>query len=177
MTSAEEIAGIEGPEDPSDVISFFRPRLEFHLTRDDRLVWVNTSKYEFHVLDRGGREIRRIVKDLRPLRIPEEERRKWIQLDTGGQPPEPGLKFEFPAAYPPVRTFLADEEGRIFVKTHENDGRGGVWWDVLDVDGRFIARFLFPENEIAARVKKGKLYAQLEEDEDGRPLLKRYTLD
>lgn len=177
MTSAEEIAGIEGPEDPSDVISFFRPRLEFHLTRDDRLVWVNTSKYEFHVLDRGGREIRRIVKDLRPLRIPEEERRKWIQLDTGGQPPEPGLKFEFPAAYPPVRTFLADEEGRIFVKTHENDGRGGVWWDVLDADGRFIARFLFPENEIAARVKKGKLYAQLEEDEDGRPLLKRYTLD
>ena len=93
------------------------------------------------------------------MRIPEEERRKWIQLMTGGQPPEPGLKFEFPAAYPPVRTFLADEEGRIFVKTHENDGRGGVWWDALDVDGRFIARFLFPENEMAAKVKKGKLYA------------------
>lgn len=177
LTSAEEIAGIEGPDPPSDVISFFRPRLEFHLTRDDRLVWVNTSKYEFHVLDRGGREIRRIVKDFRPLRIPEEGRREWIQLMTGGQPPEPDLKFEFPAAYPPVRTFLADEEGRIFVKTHENDGRGGVWWDALDVDGRFIARFLFPENEMAARVKKGKLYAQLEEDEDGRPLLKRYTLD
>ena len=176
MTSAEEIAGIEGP-DPSDAISFFRPRLEFHLTRDDRLVWVNTSKYEFHVLDRGGREIRRIVKDFRPLRISEDERRKWIQLDIGGQPPEPGLKFEFPAAYPPVRTFLADEEGRIFVKTHENDGRGGVWWDALDVDGRFIVRFLFPENERAARVKKGKLYAILEEDDDGSPLLKRYALD
>lgn len=176
MTSAEEIAGIEGP-DPPDVISFFRPRLKFHLTRDDRLVWVNTSKYEFHVLDRGGREIRRIVKDFRPLRIPEDERRKWIQSETGGQPPEPDLEFEFPAAYPPVRTFLADEEGRIFVKTHENDDRGGVWWDAFDVEGRFVARFLFPENELAFRVKKGKLYAILEEDEDGSPLLKRYALD
>jgi hypothetical protein len=179
MTSAEEIAGIEGP-DPSDVISFFRPRLEFHLTRDDRLVWVNTSKYEFHVLDRGGREIRRIVKDFRPLRIPEDERRKRIQQDlemTGGQPPEPGLKFEFPAAYPPVRKFLADEEGRIFVKTHENDGRGGDWWDAFDVEGRFVARFLFPEKELAVRLKKSKLYAQLEEGEDGSPLLKRYALD
>ena len=176
MTSAEEIAGIEGP-DPSDVISFFKPRLEFHLTRDDRLVWVNTSKYELHVLDRGGREIRRIVKDFRPLRIPEDERRKRTQEMTGGQPPEPGLKIEFPAAYPPVHTFLADEEGRIFLKTHENDSRGGVWWNAFDVEGRFVARFLFPENEWAVRVKKGKLYSQLEEDEDGRPLLKRYTLD
>ena len=72
MTSAEEIAGIEGP-DPSDVISFFRPRLEFHLTRDDRLIWMNTPKYEFRVLDRSGREIRRIVKDFRPLRITAED--------------------------------------------------------------------------------------------------------
>jgi hypothetical protein len=176
MVPLETLAEYEEPYDRG-VINAVDNTLTFHLTRDDRLIWMTTAKYELHVLDPEGREIRRIVKDFLPLRVSASAREALLQEITGGQPLSPSLRIAFPEYYPPVDRFIGDEEGRLFVRTYERDGRGGVWFDAFDVDGRCVTRFLFPENERAVIVEKGKLYAIVKEDEGGSPLIKRYTMD
>jgi len=176
MTPLEKLVEYEEPYD-REVINAVDNTLIFHLTRDNRMIWMTTAKYEFHVLDPEGREVRRIVKDFSPQRISADARKALLQWITGGQPTPPPLRIVFPKYYPPVDRFIGDEEGRLFVRTYERDGRGGVWFDAFDGDGRCITRFTFPENERAVIVEKGKLYSIVEEDEHGSPLIKRYTLD
>jgi hypothetical protein len=176
MAPLAEIAGFEQPSAP-EIIHAFERYLYFHLTKDDRIIWLITSNYEFRVLDPEGREVRRIIKEYRPVRIAPEARKALTEELTGGEPVPPGMSISIPAFYPPVDRFIADEDGRLFVRTYERDGRGGVWFDAFDPDGRFVTRFLFPESERAVAVRKGRLYAIVDEDESGVPLIKRYALD
>jgi len=148
----------------------------FHVTKDGRLFWLVTSKYEFHAYDAAGKPIQTIVKDYAPRKITSEDQKRLLKERFGGDTP-PSIKFEFAETYPPVSYFIGDDEGRLYAQTYEMDGKGGFWYDVFDTEGRCITRFSLPEGESAFVVKKGKLYTLIPEDEDGIPLVKRYALE
>lgn len=147
----------------------------FHVTREGRLFWLVTSKYEFHVYDAAGKPSRTIIKDYAPRKITSEDQKKLLKERFGDTPPS--IKFEFAETYPPVAYFIGDDEGRLYAQTYETDGKGGLLYDVFDTEGRCISRFSLPEGESAFVVKKGKLYTLIPEDEDGIPLVKRYAME
>jgi hypothetical protein len=147
----------------------------FHGTKDGRLFWLVTSKYEFHVFDAGGKPIRMIIKDYALRKITDDDQKRLIKERYGDTPP--AIKIQFPETYPPVEYFIGDDEGRLYVRTYETDGKGGLWYDVFDTEGRCITRISLPTNEMAFVVKKGKLYTLIQEDEDGNPIVKRYAME
>jgi len=149
--------------------------LYFHGTKDGRLIWLVTKKYEFHVLDSGGKPVRKIVKDFTPLKITADEQQRILKERYADIPYK--LKIEFPEAYPPVEYFLGDDEDRLYARTHEEDGRGGLWYDVFDTEGRCFTRFALPKEEMAFIIKKNKLYVLISENEEGIPLVKRYAME
>jgi hypothetical protein len=153
----------------------FTTILYFHPTKDGRLIWLVTKKYEFHVLDSGGKPIRKIVKDYAPLKISADEQKRILKERYADMPYK--LKIEFPEAYPPVEYFIGDDEDRLYARTHEEDGRGGLWYDVFDPEGRSFTRFALPKEEMAFIIKKNKLYALISENEEGIPLVKRYAME
>ena len=142
---------------------------------DGRLIWLVTKKYEFHILDSGGKPIRKIIKDYAPLKISADEQKRILKERYADIPYK--LKIEFPEAYPPVEYFIGDDEGRLYARTHEEDGKGGLWYDVFDSEGRCFTRFALPKEETAFIIKKNKLYALISENEEGIPLVKRYAME
>ncbi len=149
--------------------------LYFHATKDGRLIWLVTKKYEFHVLDSGGKPIRKIVKDYTPLKISADEQKRILKEQYADRPYQ--IKVEFPEAYPPVQYFIGDDEDMLYARTYEEDGKGGLWYDVFDPEGRSFTRFALPKEEMAFIIKKNKLYALISENEEGIPLVKRYAME
>ncbi len=144
-----------------------------HVTADDRLVWMHTAKYEFHVLNAEGKRLREIVKDYTPVRLTEEDRKR-ILADLPAQ-----VKSEavLPDVFPPVSSFIGDPEGRLYAQTYETEGDDRLIYDVFDPEGRCFTRFSLPRAEMAFGVRNGKLYTLIREDEEGVPLVKRYAME
>jgi hypothetical protein len=157
------------------VINPMQSMIYFHATKDGRLIWLVTSIYEFHIVDASEKQIQTIIKDYTPRKITADEQKKLLKERYGDAPPQ--ITFAFPETYPPVENFIGDDEGRLFVKTYETDGKGGLWYDVFDTEGRCITRISLPAGEMAFVVKKGKLYTLIQEDEDGNPIVKRYAME
>jgi hypothetical protein len=147
-------------------------RLTFGVFPDDRFFWARNSKYEIHVLDPKGREIRRILKDYNPVRITDKDKDELLKQYQGAE------KDNIPGEYQPFFYLLGDDEGRLYARTYERDERDRLIYDVFDPEGRFFARMALPEWEMLFVVKRGKAYVMITEDpEDGSPLVKRYTLE
>jgi len=151
------------------------PMMYFHATRDGRLFWLVTAQYEFHLNSAEGKPIARITKDYSVKKITADEQTKLIKDRYGNTPPS--IQFKFPEAYPPVQYFVGDDEGRLYVGTYERNEKDELLFDVFDTEGRYIARFSLPQDENLFVVKKGKLYTLIQEDEDGDPVVKRYTME
>jgi len=166
---AEEIASL-------GALNLFTPILYFHVTRENNIIWAMTSTYEFTVLDPSGRPIRKITKDYDPRKITAADEKKLLKERFGDQQIPAGMKINIPPAYPPLVHFIGDDDGRIYARTTEPDGKGGTWIDVFNPDGRYIARTSLPEDEMIFIVKNDKLYVLLSEDAEGRPLVKRYAM-
>jgi hypothetical protein len=159
-------------------LNLFTPILYFHVTKDERIIWAIAYKpeYEFTVLDPDGKPIRRIIKDYEPRRITSAEEKDLMKERFGDRQIPAGMKINIPPDHPPLQHFIGDDDGRIFARTSEPDGKGGSWIDVFDPEGRYIARTSLPEDEMIFIVKNDKLYVLLSEDAEGRPLVKRYAM-
>ncbi len=153
----------------------FTKLLLCHVTGDDRLVWMVNSDYEFHVLSPEGKPLRRITKDYEARKVTEADRKRIMEDRYGNSPMR--SRIVFPDTFPPVYYFIGDAEGRLYVQTYEAHGKDGLWYDVFDEEGRCITRFSLPREEMAFIVKDGKLYVMIQEDEEGRPLVKRYVME
>ena len=168
------LAEVEEPIKPGAFNAF--TILHFcHVTGDDRLIWMTNSKYEFFVLSPEGKLIRKIIKDYEALKVTDADKKKILEEQYGDAPYR--NQIVFPDAYPPVLFFIGDAEGRLYAQTYEQDGKGGLWYDVFDPEGRCITRFSLPREETAFIVKKNKLYVLIQENEEGIPLVKRYALE
>ncbi len=149
------------------------PRFCYALVDEDRLIWGITSDYEFQVLDREGRPVRRVIKDFDPLPIKAAARKRMLQDFSKGSA---GANVHIPDCYPPFQRFVADDEGRLYVRTYDEEPKRGIWHDVFDPEGRCVLRFALPEKETISQVRNGKMYVLIREDEAGIPLVKRYGM-
>jgi len=173
------IASFEDKKRIPSVEQAFLTRFSFNVTRDDNLIWLITSKYELTVLNSEGKTIRRIIKDYDPVKITEEIKKRLIKEQFGMRGIPPGRIFEVPGHFPPVRYFIVDNEGRMFISTYEYEEKDDtyyLYYDVFDAEGRYIAKFSLPEREMLFVAKKNKLYCLERESEKGIPLVKRYSM-
>ena len=72
-----------------------------------------------------------------------------------------GTRFFFrtiplPHHFPYLNSFVCGDEGRIFVKTLENQSSGRIRYNVFISDGIYIAGFEHPENEEILSIKKNR---------------------
>lgn len=173
------LASFEEKWSPS-VFQAFLTRISHNVTRDDNVIWLITSKYELTVVNSEGRTIKRIMKDYDPVKITNEIKEALIEEEFGDRGIPPGRTFEVPSHFPPTRYFIIDDEGRIFVCTYEYEEEDGIYYlcyDVFDAEGRYIAKFFHPRDEIIFVAKKNKIYCLLRESEEEIPLVKRYSMD
>jgi len=178
LKPTDTIASLTSKRDPS-FRQAFPPRFSFNVTKDDNLIWLITSKYELSVVNGKGKTIKKIVKDHDPVKITQEIKEILIKENFGERGIPPGRTFEVPSHFPPVRYFIVDDECRIFVWTYEYEEKDGIYYlyyDVFDAEGRYIAKFLHPQEEIVFVAKKNKIYCLERESKEGIPLVKRYSL-
>jgi hypothetical protein len=156
----------------------FVPTLYFHVANDGRIIWAlaNASAYDFTVLDQDGRIVRKITNDYEPRKITAADKRSLMKDRFGDQKIPAETKVVIPPAYPPLERFICDDDGRIYGRTTEPDGKRGIRIDIFDPEGRYIARTSLNEEEVPFTVKNDKFYVILPEDEEGRPLVKRYAM-
>ena len=173
------LATFEEKRNPS-VYQAFTNRISHNVTRNDNVVWLITSKYELTAVNSEGRTIKKILRDYNPVKITNRIKDALIKEEFGEQGIPPGRTFDVPGYFPPTRYFIIDDEDRIFVCTYEYKEEDGIYflnYDVFDAEGRYIAKFFHPRDEIIFVAKKNKLYCLVRESEDEIPLVKRYRMD
>jgi hypothetical protein len=161
------------------VVHAFSPAIFVQITRDENIVWFDPLKYELTLMNREGKALRRIIKDFDPVKITEAHEKRLIQQTWGDRGIPPGISFEVPKHFPPVRSFYVDDEDRIYVRTYDYINKGGDQldrYDVFDPEGRYIAKFYHPRAETIQVIRKNKVYARVEEEVEGIDLLRKYSL-
>jgi hypothetical protein len=171
------LTSFEEKRSPSAMQAFIT-RISHNVTRNDNVIWLITSKYELMVVNSEGRTVKKIIRDHDPVKITKKIKDALIKEEFGDRGIPPGRTFEVPSHFPPTRYFIIDDEGRIFVCTYENKEEDGIYYlsyDVFNAEGRYIAKFFHPRDEIIFVAKKNKIYCLLRESEEGIPLVKRYS--
>lgn len=156
------------------VINPYFPRVYWCLTKEDNIIWGVTTKYEFNILNPQGKLIKKIIKDYNPEKITREDKAKIIKDMYGDNPVPPEVKLEFSKNFPAFWEFTCDEQGRIFVRTHEKTKEEkGSYYDIFDPEGRYIAKVFL---KVRPRLwKRNKMYT-IYEDEEGYRFVKRYKV-
>jgi hypothetical protein len=172
------IAGFTEERNPR-IVTPFSSAFAIQRTRDDCLIWMNTTKYEFTVVDGEGKVLKKILRDWPPVKITDEIKERMRKEDLGDRELPSGFKYEVPSHFPPVYYFTIDDQDRLYVCTYAYEQKENDYWpyyDVFDAEGRFITKFCHPRRELIFTVKKDKLYSMVQESEEGIPLVKRYSL-
>jgi hypothetical protein len=147
--------------------------LRFCVLEDGRVLSGFSQKYELRLFSRDGDLIKTISKEYAPVKITQDEieARTKRHVSIGGPPP----KFVIPKYHLPFSSFLADDEGRIFVaRSGMTKDRGQRHYDVFDPTGKCICRTSF--GFLPQVWKNGKLYA-IDENEEGYQFIKRFRVD
>ena len=132
--------------------------------------------YEILEFDHNGGLLKKIRKEYRPVRVPEEtiKKRRAAYSKRGGG-------FYFPDYFLPICDFFPDDNNRLFVMTFEKGiNPGEYWYDVFDPHGVFIRRkplHILTWGEIVAcgQATRNRLYC-FQEREDGYRVFKVYKL-
>ncbi len=157
------------------VVNLIPDRLFFAVTGEDRLAWMVSTEYAVVVVDASGKTVMKVFKDHDPQEFTAKDREKIIKSRFPTTVPAQ-LELVFPDLFPAAAGFMTDDKGRIYVRTYETDGRGGVAMDVFDPAGLYIARFFVPEGEDDVTIRNDKLYSIVNDPASGNPLVKRYAL-
>jgi hypothetical protein len=99
------------------------------------------SGYEISVYDLAGTPIRKIRKAYRPVAVPEDVRKKVLDVfDMPIHKAQKG-KLYFPDSMPPIQYFFPDDRGWLFVMTFEKgETPGSYLYDIFNPDGVFVGR-------------------------------------
>ncbi len=151
------------------------PRIIFDLTPEGNVVWGITTEYEFRVVNREGKVVKKIVKKHEPEIFTQADREARAKELWGNEGPPADMKVEWPQHFPPVQDFILDDRGWLFVRPFVKEQKAkGVLYDVFEAEGRYVARVYLPA--IARRIKTGKLYT-IEEDAEGLLHVRRYAME
>lgn len=144
-----------------------QPFLTWRLSHDQHVVWGDNETYEINVVDSDFKLVRKITREHDPIPTRREEVENRL-----GRPLKP--TDELPKYYPAYGHISVDDEGRIYVQTWETTETYGYYYDVFDLEGRYITRFIF-KYQVKPIWKNGRVYTK-ESDEDGLPLVKCYSV-
>jgi hypothetical protein len=146
--------------------------------KNDIIVWgyPQDFKYEIFVVNPEGKTIRKIVKEYDPVKVTEDDKEELKKKRFGDRDLPPKVKFEFPKNYYPYHLIICGDDGRIYVRTNEKNKEANYRYDVFSPEGRYIAKFYFPELYMICLVRKNKMYSMVWEDEKGIPVVKRYSM-
>ncbi|MFO7979812.1 MAG: 6-bladed beta-propeller [Candidatus Aminicenantes bacterium] len=142
----------------------------YAIRNDDHVICGSPEKYEFNVYDLDANLEMKIIKDYDPVEITKQE------IDEVMEEIPQGMEVSIPKYHNPFQWFGTDDEGRIFVRTHEQVKEGeeeGYHYDVFDVEGKFIAKV--PLKTRPFLIKDNKFYT-VEEGEQGFLSIKRYKV-
>ncbi|MGD8534273.1 MAG: 6-bladed beta-propeller [Candidatus Aminicenantes bacterium] len=167
ITSIDITSLVQGKINPFELVFFYQ------LGKDNDIYCSNPNEYEIKVLNADGKLVKRILKDYDSVKVTEKDKEEFFERvpEIAGPLKD---RIEFPNVYPAYQNFTLDAERRLFVRTFEKGKEEGeFFFDVFDVEGRYIAKIPFKGDP---RVwKEKKLYA-IEEDEDGFQILKVYSV-
>jgi len=167
IASIDNTNMIQGKINPFQVVLFYQ------LGKENSIYISNPDAYEIKVLTAEGKLLRRILKDYDPVEVTNKDKEDFFERlpDLVGPIKD---RIEFPKNYPAYQNFTLDEEWRLFVRTFEKGKEEGeFFFDVFDVEGRYIAKIPFKGDP---RVWKGNKLFAIEEDEDGFQILKIYSV-
>ncbi len=167
IASIDNTNMIQGKINPFQVILFYQ------LGKDNSIYLSNPDEYEIKVLTAEGKLMKRILKDYESVEVTEKDKEDFLERvpELAGPIKD---RIEFPKVYPAYQNFTLDEEWRLFVRTFEKGKEEGeFFFDVFDVEGRYIAKIPFKGEP---RAWKGKKLYAVEEDEDGFQILKVYSV-
>ena len=168
------ISEISYPRGSDNEATFFSPSMFFTVVGGDKLIWGEWHKYELFMVAPDGRAIKRIIKDYRALRVTNKYKENEIAARYGKGGIPPGLKAVFPEYLPAFRFIVADDDGRLYVRTFEKATNDWNFYDVFNSDGVYIAKIPLPHHP--ATIKKGKFY-MIETTEAGLQVVKRYAFE
>lgn len=134
----------------------------------DHVICGYSKSYELNVYDLEGKKIRTITHKYKPVRIAQGD----IEALTKRMPVR--VEIQTPRYHPAFQGITADEYGRIFVATYEHPESGrGYLYDVFDPEGNFVTRIAL---EYPPRIWRDSRLYTIEEDEEGFPVVKRYSV-
>ncbi len=127
--------------------------------------------YEISVYDLDGNLVGKIKKESRPVPVPEDHKKEFMEQFSAPIFDDIRNKIYFPDSMPPFHAFFADDEGRLFVMTYENgENPGEFMYDIFNPDGvctgRKSLKILHEESGVCAKMKNGRFYC-LNEKESG----------
>lgn len=156
------------------ILEVLSPRIVWCVSKNDEVIWGNSEKYEINIQERDGQLKMKIFKDYEPVEIIAEEYSAQIERKFGGRPIPPEFEQELPEYYPAYKSFILDNDGRLFISTFAKAKSGeGYYCDVFDSDGSYIAKIPLKTNP---RIWKNHRLYSIEEDEDGYQYVKRYKI-
>lgn len=153
-------------------VNMVEKRFGYDVRSDDVLVWGINTEYVLNFVNPDGKVIRKVVKDYDPEKLTEEDRKRQYKLSFGERTLPPRIKLNYPKHYYPYGYLICDDQGRTFVRTYEKANQREFFFDS---EGRYIAKFAYPVDEMPVMIKKGKMYSILR-DRNDLPLMRRYTM-
>jgi len=170
MTSISEIKSVT----LGSAYELLAPFALWTLDYEDNIIFGFPKEYEIEIIGAHNKTVKKIVKEYIPVEVNTEEKARYTQrLKEVRLSPEMMSKMFVSKSYSAYANFLTDDNGWLFVANWERKGKDYVY-DVFDPEGRYMAKFTPPYKSIL--FKKGKLYTS-EEDEEGYPIVKRYSLN
>lgn len=168
------------PVEPPPVLNYFASNsmtgLRWNLNYRNEIVWGDflNPEYALYIHDQSGKHVRTITRKYVGARIGEADKAGLLKKMFGDNPVPPQWDIRFPERFPPFSGTSHDDEGRLYVKTHEGGGQEGPeTYDVFDADGRYAARVSLKVPLMV--LKKGFLYT-IVENQDGFREAKRYKM-
>ena len=153
-----------------------------------RIYHSSSGGYQIEVYDLSGQKRRVIERDYRRIPIT----KAFIQAYCDGLQPTASdpvqrpigeilkSKVQWPSHFPAIAGMTVDDQGRLWVETHEvqkNEGRTLRAFDLYSREGDFLTRtWLDLSAEKSRMIKKGKLYSLETDEELGMHVVKRYRI-
>lgn len=162
---------------PLEVASrFLVPRgdLIFSASRDFVFVVHPDQDYEILAFDLEGSLARKIRKEYTPVKVMARYRESF--LNQYPEDSQARQKIVFRASWPPCRYLITDDEGRLYVMTHEKgENPNEAVYDVFNSEGIFIARASIgnkgAQNPLPAKMRGRRLYCMTEKGGGHRELV------
>ncbi|MCK4431274.1 MAG: 6-bladed beta-propeller [Candidatus Aminicenantes bacterium] len=128
--------------------------------------------YEICVYDLKGNLLKKIRKEYRPIKVPEEVKIGILKRYEDSRFEAVKEKIYFPDSMPPYKSFFTDESGRLFVMIHEKGKKPGEYmFDIFNEDGIFMGKKSLDGFIGRAMIRQNRLYCLREKDSGYKKLV------